>query len=418
MWTLNIISTYFIEFRKKASQGLISRKGLICVGTLIITLLLVIFSISINLVQQLSKQDDLTTLGILRSTRAFDNINIEILHLIIFLHTSDRNNPELLEQQLNVLDSRFIILERQKSLDTLPVNLRQNAVDLIQEWHELLPVIKRSEIKNEKQVDFILKILNDIHENLTDLILQNQNLRFQQYEIISNSRQNMVHLFIRVFVLFLLIIAFMIYLTIEFIKERQDILNDRMKLMEDIQNKNNILERMAMVDELTQVANRRYFNLVFDQEWWRLLREKKPLSMILADVDCFKLYNDYYGHQKGDECLYQVAQILRRQLQRPTDLVARYGGEEFLMLLPNTPLNGAIIIVDKIQQELRHRHLPHLQSTVTDCITLSLGIVCIIPNSDFTQADLIAKADQLLYLAKKLGRNQYQSMELSSPLRS
>jgi diguanylate cyclase (GGDEF)-like protein len=205
----------------------------------------------------------------------------------------------------------------------------------------------------------------------------------------------------------------MVYLTVRFVQERQDMLNDRLKLMEDLQQKNYILERMAMVDELTQVANRRYFNLVLDQEWWRLLREEKPLSIILGDVDCFKLYNDYYGHQKGDECLYKVAQILQKSLQRPSDLVARYGGEEFVILLPNTPLTGAIFIVNKIQKELRQQHLPHLKSSVTDSITLSLGIASIIPHLDLTPNDLIHRADQALYLAKKSGRNQYQFVELS-----
>jgi|GEM_PF-3832962 len=413
MWTLKIISDRFIDFRQKASQQLISRKGLILAGTIVMILLSMIVSISFTLIQQLSKQDDLTTLGILRSTRAFDNINVEILHLIILLNSPDRNNFYLLKQQLNVLDSRFTVLIRQQSLDSLPTDLKLRALHVINDWNTVLPMIENPKNKNSDQINSIIKILDHIHKNLTDLILQNQNLRFQQYEIISNSRENMVHLFTQIFLLFLAIIALMVYLTVRFVQERQDMLNDRLKLMEDLQQKNYILERMAMVDELTQVANRRYFNLVLDQEWWRLLREEKPLSIILGDVDCFKLYNDYYGHQKGDECLYKVAQILQKSLQRPSDLVARYGGEEFVILLPNTPLTGAIFIVNKIQKELRQQHLPHLKSSVTDSITLSLGIASIIPHLDLTPNDLIHRADQALYLAKKSGRNQYQFVELS-----
>jgi len=171
---------------------------------------------------------------------------------------------------------------------------------------------------------------------------------------------------------------------------------------------------MAMVDELTQIANRRYFNLILEQEWTRLLGEAKPLSIVLADVDCFKLYNDYYGHQQGDECLYQVSQIIGQCLAQSSDLVARYGGEEFIILLPNTPLTRAIEIVDKIQKELHHRHLPHLKSHVTDCITLSLGIASTIPALSLTPNQLISTADQALYLAKQSGRNQYQVGELPS----
>jgi diguanylate cyclase (GGDEF)-like protein len=363
----------------------------------------------------MSEQDDLTTLGILRSTRAFDNINIEILHLIILLNSPNRDNPNLLEEQLNVLESHFTIVVRQKCLDSLPKELRLRALDLIIEWNNLFPLIKKLRSQQFSQVDFVLRRLHSIHRRLTDLILQNQHLRFQQYEIISDARRHIIRLFIQVFFLFLMIIGLMVYLAIQFIEERQQILNERMKLAEELQNKNNILERMAMVDELTQIANRRYFNLVLDREWWRLLREQQPLSIILGDIDCFKLYNDYYGHQKGDECLRQVAQIIQEYLQRSSDIVARYGGEEFIILLPNTPLEGAIEVVTKIQKGLHYRHLPHFKSTVTDCVTLSLGIAATIPHVNLTPEILIDQADQALYLSKKAGRNQYQWVELYPP---
>lgn len=212
MWIFQTLSHCFIQFRQKASQSLISRKGLFLSGTIVLGLLSIILAISFNIIQKISEQDTLTTLGILRSTRAFDNINVEILHLIIFLNSNDRHNADLLGEQLNILDSRFRVLVRQQSLNSLPPNLRQRAVLLIEDWNELLPAIqslKTESLKarNTEQINLIVQRLNHIHTDLTDLILQNQNLRFQQYEIISRDRQSMVSLFTEVFLLFLIIIG-------------------------------------------------------------------------------------------------------------------------------------------------------------------------------------------------------------------
>ncbi len=164
---------------------------------------------------------------------------------------------------------------------------------------------------------------------------------------------------------------------------------------------------IALTDGLTQVANRRSFDEKIQIEWQRLLREQGYLSLILLDIDYFKYYNDYYGHQAGDICLIQIAQTAAKQLKRPSDLFARYGGEEFAVVLPNTNLDGAIIIAESIQQAIRDLSIPHQESKVSDVVTVSMGINYLIPNLDRSIDSLIKMTDEALYQAKQQGRDRY-----------
>jgi diguanylate cyclase (GGDEF)-like protein len=176
---------------------------------------------------------------------------------------------------------------------------------------------------------------------------------------------------------------------------------------EKVEDANQKLEQLANLDSLTQVANRRCFDERLQAEWKRLAQEQQPLSLILFDVDKFKLYNDYYGHLRGDDCLIRIAQTVEQIVHRPADLVARYGGEEFSVLLPNTDLAGAIKVVQSIQQGIHALAIPHAKSDVKDIVTLSLGITSLIPTGD-TKADrLIALADKAMYNAKQEGRDRY-----------
>lgn len=164
---------------------------------------------------------------------------------------------------------------------------------------------------------------------------------------------------------------------------------------------------IALTDSLTQVANRRSFDEKIQIEWQRLLREGGYLSLILLDIDYFKYYNDYYGHQAGDTCLIQLAQTAAQQLKRPSDMFARYGGEEFAVVLPNTNLDGAIIVAESIQQAIRDLSIPHQKSKVSDVVTVSMGINCLIPHLDLSIDDLIKMTDDVLYQAKQQGRDRY-----------
>ncbi|GBO54378.1 hypothetical protein APA_2326 [Pseudanabaena sp. lw0831] len=178
----------------------------------------------------------------------------------------------------------------------------------------------------------------------------------------------------------------------------------------ELQRANLELSRLAHVDGLTQIANRRSFDDFLSKEWQRHLREQQPLSLILIDIDYFKRYNDHYGHQGGDECLIQVAQTINLVPQRPSDLVARYGGEEFVVVLPNTNTEGALIFADSIQNAIASLAIPHEKSDVNEYVTLSLGVACLIPTPDSIAEELIASADQSLYEAKAQGRNRAISM--------
>lgn len=166
-----------------------------------------------------------------------------------------------------------------------------------------------------------------------------------------------------------------------------------------------IISKISSLDSLTQVPNRGYFNEFYPKSWNYCQRKGKPISVILCDVDHFKLYNDNYGHQAGDECLYQVAQVISKAI-RSTDLVARYGGEEFIVVLPDTDQEIALKVGERICQQLRNLEIPHAKSLVTDIVTISGGLATAHPHNSSSPDKLVAHADLSLYKAKAQGRNR------------
>lgn len=177
------------------------------------------------------------------------------------------------------------------------------------------------------------------------------------------------------------------------------------ELYHQLQQANQELQRLASSDGLTHVANRRCFDHALNTEWQRLAREQTPLSLILCDVDYFKLYNDTYGHLAGDDALRHVANAISQTINHPADIVARYGGEEFAILLTNTDVDRALAIAYQIQASVRALHLLHPKSQVNPCVTLSLGVATTVPQPHISPATLVAAADQGLYQAKARGRN-------------
>ncbi|WOD37035.1 response regulator [Nodosilinea sp. E11] len=166
------------------------------------------------------------------------------------------------------------------------------------------------------------------------------------------------------------------------------------------------LYQQATVDALTQIANRRAFDEFLQQSWQRLQGEHS-LSLILCDVDQFKLYNDRYGHLAGDRCLQQVASTLQQCIRPGIDQVARYGGEEFVLVLPDTSASGAVSVADRIQDAIAHLKIPHSEDAAYSYLSLSLGITSAVPSAGKSFTDLIAMADRALYAAKEKGRNSY-----------
>lgn len=179
------------------------------------------------------------------------------------------------------------------------------------------------------------------------------------------------------------------------------------ELTNELAASNRRLEQLSQSDGLTGVANRRYFDSFIAQHIALAARQKTNLSLALCDVDCFKAYNDHYGHLAGDECLRKVAQILQRCCSRSTDLVARYGGEEFALVLPDTHRTGAAQFIRTIRQALAEAAIEHAHSSVSPFVTLSIGITAFTPGKDHRPEDMIQRADEALYRAKETGRNRY-----------
>lgn len=171
---------------------------------------------------------------------------------------------------------------------------------------------------------------------------------------------------------------------------------------------NRELTRLTAVDGLTGIANRRCFDDTIQREWQRARRNRLPLTILMVDVDCFKQYNDGYGHQAGDECLINVAHTLAGQLKRPADLVARFGGEEFVVILPETNAVGAHRVADGLRRSIEALALPHAFSEAGELVTVSIGVATAYPGPDDGDMEvgwLLDCADQALYSAKKSGRN-------------
>ncbi|WP_250656703.1 diguanylate cyclase domain-containing protein [Alkalimarinus coralli] len=175
-------------------------------------------------------------------------------------------------------------------------------------------------------------------------------------------------------------------------------------IQEQLQIANKELSRLAHIDALTELNNRRGFVLHYGREWGRSSRENQPLSVVMIDIDSFKTFNDNYGHLAGDDCLRLVAKTLVSSLLRPTDMVARYGGEEFVVLLPNTSLEGAMLVADRLRESVAQQQVAHDFSPVAKHITISAG--CAEKKAGQAPNQLIDSADKSLYLAKENGRNQ------------
>ncbi len=181
---------------------------------------------------------------------------------------------------------------------------------------------------------------------------------------------------------------------------------DRQMAQAALSQANRELEKLSVLDSLTQVANRRRFDDYLIQEWQKLQQQEASLSLILCDIDYFKLYNDTYGHLVGDDCLRQVALAIEWVMESTSGLVARYGGEEFAIILPNVDAAKAMKIAQKIAVNVNKLHVAHEKSVVNDYVTISLGVHNLIPTAESSPELLIALADKALYQAKEQGRNR------------
>ncbi|MBS1172559.1 MAG: diguanylate cyclase, partial [Proteobacteria bacterium] len=176
---------------------------------------------------------------------------------------------------------------------------------------------------------------------------------------------------------------------------------------------NRELRHVSIQDSLTGIANRRHFDDSLKQEWRRALRARRPLALILFDIDYFKQYNDVYGHQAGDECLRAVAGNLARHARRPGDWVARFGGEEFAVVLSETDARGAVHLAEQMRAAIDALAIPHSGSAVGRTVSISAGVASMVPESATGEPDeLVQWADAALYDAKRQGRNRVVSYNL------
>ena len=187
--------------------------------------------------------------------------------------------------------------------------------------------------------------------------------------------------------------------TMEKMQDQLSAIND------ELAHSNRELKRLSSMDGLTGLANRRQFDATLEQEWQRAVRSELPLSLLFADIDYFKRYNDSYGHQAGDDCLKKVADSLQKTVHRPSDLVSRYGGEEFVIILPDTTSEGAIAVAEKMLKHITDLQIPHENSDSADHVTLSIGVATLCPEEGSSPDELIEAADRVLYKAKDNGRN-------------
>ena len=177
-------------------------------------------------------------------------------------------------------------------------------------------------------------------------------------------------------------------------------------MTEKLTETNEVLKYLSVLDGLTTVANRRYFDENLSAEIRRLRRTNSPISLIMADIDFFKLYNDSLGHVAGDNCLKAIAGAIKQSLRRPGDFVARFGGEEFAVVLPETDQSGGVEVARRIKECITRLGLPHPSSPCGDIVTLSLGLVTAFPGPGLSAVRLIEQTDDALYQAKSLGRNR------------
>lgn len=185
----------------------------------------------------------------------------------------------------------------------------------------------------------------------------------------------------------------------------------------DLQRSNLKLESLSHIDPLTDIPNRRFFDTNYEKEWARCRRDKLPISLLLVDIDRFKLYNDTYGHPAGDHVLKQVAKCLKKAVRRPADFVARYGGEEFAVVLADTDESGINKAADRILENVRNLHISHdyREAGEEPYVTVSIGATSMIPNEGNNLDLLIELADKALYEAKRTGRNRLVKEEALEP---
>ncbi len=226
-------------------------------------------------------------------------------------------------------------------------------------------------------------------------------------DLFTNYKKKITTEYIIGYYIFSIIVLFMRNILLKQDAKRTAAEKQLQKNHKQIKDLNNQLETLSRTDSLTGLYNRRYFDEMIYQEWNRCLRSGQTLSCILLDIDYFKGYNDFYGHQAGDKCLKDISLVMKDTFRRAGDVVARYGGEEFIIIMSDTDAEAAETAITFFQKELGKLKIEYQPSTINDYVTISAGLASQTPSRDDSIEDFIRKADNALYRAKDSGRNQY-----------
>jgi diguanylate cyclase (GGDEF)-like protein len=248
--------------------------------------------------------------------------------------------------------------------------------------------------------------INEVIHNI--LNYESEMAQYERKELLSTYDKTLYQL--AAILIFLIASAIMIIAPIfQSIQNNQRSLINTSKKLHSVNKK---LETASITDSLTELYNRRYFNLIYNRELTRCIREHTSIAFMMLDIDYFKVYNDTYGHLQGDSTLKAVAQVMKDTLQRPGDYIFRLGGEEFGVLIANITEENAYTMAERLRQNVRDLKLEHKNSKASDYVTLSVGVIVLTPDQDIDPEIIIQKADENLYHAKEEGRNQVVISEL------
>ncbi|QSZ41173.1 diguanylate cyclase [Sulfurimonas aquatica] len=249
----------------------------------------------------------------------------------------------------------------------------------------------------EKKVFFIHNVIQKLINYEVDVA------KYERKTFLHSYAESKFHIGVVLSVIIFIVLLISTYVFKSIQKDQTDLEISTKKL----RKANKKLENVSYTDTLTNLHNRRYFNLVYDRELKRARRKNNYITFMMLDIDYFKQYNDTYGHIEGDFALKSVSKVLKEILKRPSDFVFRLGGEEFGVLLVDTDESNSAKLARDICDGIRERKLIHENSKVSDYVTISIGVVCCIADDALNDEVLISRADEMLYEAKESGRDRY-----------
>ncbi|WP_345992411.1 diguanylate cyclase [Sulfurimonas sp. HSL-1716] len=320
---------------------------------------------------------------------------------------NSRQTAATIKQAIKKIDKNWNSYKNQyKSNDEIPyINYATKEIEKSKKYlQKLEQICLEGKEVNKISIKTLTSEITHIDEIVSKLrAYEIDSAQFQRKELLDTYYETKIKLGIILFFVIggVLLISFIVFKSIQ--KDQSDLEVASRKLKEA----NRKLENASYTDSLTNLHNRRYFNLVFEREVKRAKRVKNQITFMMLDVDYFKQYNDTYGHIEGDKALKEVARVLKSVLKRPSDFVFRLGGEEFGVLITDVDAQDSATLAQKICTEMEESKIPHSGSKVSDYLTLSIGLVSCIADEALNEEDIIKQADKKLYEAKESGRNRY-----------